>query len=303
VAGKILVIGSLNMDMVVAVDEIPRRGETVPGGNPAYIPGGKGANQACAAAKLGGKTAMLGMVGDDTAGRTLMDSLRLAGVDVSAVAATDQAPTGTAIIQVDRSGGNCIVVIPGANAFCGKSHIEARRDLIKSHDIVLLQMEIPPDATFAAAELAAGYGKTVILNPAPAPGAIPDAVFAYLDYLIPNETELEKLSGLPVADAGSARAAARRLFGRGVKNLLVTLGSQGALLIGGGGAGPILSSPAPKVAAIDSTAAGDTFVGAFAVALSEAMPLDAALSFANRAAAISVTRPGAQPSMPGRGEM
>ena len=297
---KILVIGSLNMDMVIPVKDLPQKGETILGGSPDYIPGGKGANQACAAAKLGGSVAMLGKVGRDEMGRALKDNLSAAGVDVTHVEETDKAPTGMAVIYVSQSGHNSIVVVPGANGLCDAEYIRANEELIAAHDIIVLQLEIPHDAVFLAIRLAKKHRRLVVLNPAPAPDSLPSEVIAGLDYLTPNETELARIAGMPVGGTEEAVAAGKKLVAEGVGTVLATLGEQGALLVTGDRAQVI---PTLKVDAVDTTAAGDTFNGAFVTALAEGRDEADAIAFANRAAAISVTRKGAQTSIPTREEV
>ena len=297
---KILVIGSLNMDMVISVRELPRRGETILGGSPDYIPGGKGANQACAAGKLGGTVAMLGKVGRDAMGRTLKENLAAAGVDVAHVEETPDAPTGMAVIYVSETGSNSIVVVPGANALCDRDYIEANEALIAASDIIVLQLEIPYEAVFRAVELAKKHGRLVVLNPAPAPDFLPPQVIAGLDYFTPNETELARIAGLPVGNTEEAVAAGKKLVSQGVGTVLATLGEAGALLVTAEEARVI---PSLRVKAVDTTAAGDTFNGAFVTALSEGLDEAAAIAFGNKAAAISVTRKGAQTSIPSREEV
>ncbi len=297
---RILVIGSLNMDMVIPVKELPKKGETILGGAPDYIPGGKGANQACAAGKLGGSVTMLGKVGRDEMGRRLKDNLAAAGVDVAHVAETPDAPTGMAVIYVSETGSNSIVVIPGANGLCDRAYIEANEELIAAHDIIVLQLEIPYDAVFRAIQLAKKHGRLVVLNPAPAPDSLPAEVIASLDYFTPNETEMARIAGMPVGGTEEAVAAGRRLVEAGVGTVLATLGEAGALLVTAETAQVI---PTLRVEAVDTTAAGDTFNGAFVTALAEGMPEAEAIAFGNKAAAISVTRKGAQTSIPTRGEV
>lgn len=297
---RILVIGSLNMDMVIPVKELPKKGETILGGAPDYIPGGKGANQACAAGKLGGSVTMLGKVGRDEMGRRLKDNLSAAGVDVAHVAETSDAPTGMAVIYVSETGSNSIVVIPGANGLCDRAYIEANEELIAAHDIIVLQLEIPYDAVFRAIQLAKKHGRLVVLNPAPAPDSLPAQVIASLDYFTPNETEMARIAGMPVGGTEEAVAAGRRLVEAGVGTVLATLGEAGALLVTAETAQVI---PTLRVEAVDTTAAGDTFNGAFVTALAEGMPEAEAIAFGNKAAAISVTRKGAQTSIPTRGEV
>ena len=297
---KILVIGSLNMDMVIPVKELPQKGETILGGSPDYIPGGKGANQACAAGKLGGSVTMLGKVGQDGMGRALKENLAAAGVDVSHVEETPDAPTGMAVIYVSESGSNSIVVIPGANGLCDAAYIEANEDLIAAHDIIVLQLEIPYDGVFRAIRLAKKHGRLVVLNPAPAPDSLPPEVIASLDYFTPNETEMGRIAGLPVGNTEEAVAAGKKLVEAGVGTVLATLGEAGALLVTGETAQVI---PTLRVRAVDTTAAGDTFNGAFVTALAEGKSEAEAIAFGNRAATISVTRKGAQTSIPTRKEV
>ena len=296
---SILVAGSLNMDLRFSMKRMPLQGETVQGEGLLYNPGGKGANQAAAAARLGADTAMLGCVGRDGFGETLAKSLSACGCDVSHLKTVD-APTGTASIYVDERGANSIVVIAGANAFCDAAYLKHCDEALKACSILMLQLEIPLDAVLSIAKRAKSLGKTVILNPAPAPDHLPEELLRCVDWLTPNETELARLSGMPCEEPVEIEEAAAFLQRKGVGNVLVTLGSQGALLCT-----PDLCElvPAKKVKAIDTTAAGDCFNGAFAVALSEGMTPVEAAAFANRAASISVTREGAQNSLPWRKEV
>ncbi len=297
---KILVIGSLNMDMVIPVKELPQKGETILGGSPAHIPGGKGANQACAAGKLGGAVTMLGKVGQDGMGRALKENLAAAGVEVTHVEETPDAPTGMAVIYVGETGSNSIVVIPGANGLCDAAFIEANEELIAAHDIIVLQLEIPYDGVFRAIQLAKKHGRLVVLNPAPAPDSLPPEVIASLDYFTPNETEMARIAGLPVGGVEEAIAAGKKLVEAGVGTVLATLGEAGALLVTKETAQVL---PTLRVQAGDTTAAGDTFNGAFVTALAEGMSQEEAIAFGNKAASISVTRKGAQTSIPSREEV
>lgn len=298
---RILVIGSLNMDMVVNVEQMPLRGETIMGKSLAYVPGGKGANQACAAGKLGKNVAMLGCIGDDANGSILRDSLSAAGVDVSPLVVCPGVPTGLAVITVDSTGGNSIIVIAGANGQCGPEVIRAHEQLIADHDIIVLQLEIPMEAVMEAVRLAKAHGKTVVLNPAPAPNSLPDELLRSVDYFTPNETELAKLSGMPTDTVEQAEEAAGMLIReKGVGAVLATMGSAGALLVTKEGAQLI---PTKKVQAVDTTAAGDTFHGGFVTGLAEGRSLMDAIRMGNTAATISVTRKGAQTSIPTREEV
>lgn len=294
----LLVIGSLNMDMVVRTPHIPRPGETLMGHFSGYVPGGKGANQAYAAGRLGGCIAMLGKVGQDEFGDALLNSLRGAGVDTSLIFKCAER-TGQALICVGEDGGNSIVVLPGANACCDAEFICAHAADIADSRAIMLQMEIPHGAVYEAIRQAKKAGRMVFLNPAPAPDDIPDEIFPLIDYITPNETELEALTGVPAPDLEGAKKAAQALLKRGVAHVLATLGSKGALHVDSSGA---VLYPGRRVSPVDTTAAGDTFNAAFAVRLMEGAPLAQAAAFANAAAAISVTRAGAQPSIPSREE-
>ncbi len=288
------------MDMVIPVKELPQKGETILGGSPAHIPGGKGANQACAAGKLGGAVTMLGKVGQDGMGRALKENLAAAGVEVTHVEETPDAPTGMAVIYVGETGSNSIVVIPGANGLCDAAFIEANEELIAAHDIIVLQLEIPYDGVFRAIQLAKKHGRLVVLNPAPAPDSLPPEVIASLDYFTPNETEMARIAGLPVGGVEEAIAAGKKLVEAGGGTGLVTLGEAGALLVTKETAQVL---PTLRVQAGDTTAAGDTFNGAFVTALAEGMSQEEAIAFGNKAASISVTRKGAQTSIPSREEV
>ena len=291
----IVVVGSLNADLVARVARFPRPGETVPGTDLAIYPGGKGANQACAAARLGGSVVMVGRVGDDANGRLLCDSLDSAGVDTGAVVKDSSAPTGTALITIDEAGQNQIVVVPGANGVVSAADVESQRETIENAGFVLLQLELPLPAVEAAARLARRAGAVVILDPAP----IRDAAWRLLplaDYVTPNERELDHLARLGGLAAPEVEGdLARRLLAAGAKSVVSKLGAGGARLVDTTGE---ISWPAVEVDAVDTTAAGDVWNGAFATALATGMEVDAAGRFANAAAALSVTRPGAQPSMP-----
>lgn len=296
----ITVVGSLNMDFVVQVEALPRPGQTVLGRRFTTVPGGKGANQACAAGRLGGRVRMVGRVGEDVFGRQLVASLAEAGVDASGIAVTPGTPTGVALIPVETGGQNQIVVAPGANARLTPEDVEhALGDAPGA--FLLLQLESPPETVERAAALGAASGAVVVLDPAPA-RAIPDALLSCVTCLTPNETEAAFLLGwadgrVALADAGQA---ARALLAHGPRSVVLKLGASGAWLEDASGGRHF---PAPEVEAVDTTAAGDCFNGALAVALAEGMPLPEAIGFANAAAAISVTRHGAQASLPNRAEV
>ncbi len=296
---KILVAGSVNIDLVVGVPSIPKRGETIMSRSFKKAPGGKGANQACACGRLGGGCVFLGRVGDDGSGRSVLDSLEGAGVDVSRVEEAEGLTTGTAFITVGEDGENSIVVIPGANLACDDGYFDRNSDALDGSDVVLTQLETPVQSIWRLLGRAKAAGKTTILNPAPAPDFIPDEVLSGLDFLTPNETELGRLSGMPAETMPQIELAARSLLKKGVKNVIVTMGEKGALLCRGDGCSPY---PAFKCDPVDTTAAGDTFNAALAVALCEGRTVGDAILFANAAASISVTREGAQTSVPTREE-
>lgn len=293
--GKILVVGSLNVDMVMNVDHMPAEGETILCDGMTLVPGGKGANQACAAGRLGTDVAMLGAIGDDDYGALQLKSLSEAGVEVGGLLKKEGQNTGTAFITVNKSGNNSIVVVPGANSAFRPEDIEANRELIEQCEIMILQLEIPLDTVCHAAKLAKSLGKTVILDPAPVPEHFPEELYEYVDIVKPNETELGMLTGIAEAQKHLTEAA-QVLKARGVKNVLVTLGGDGVYI--NPESGEEIRIPACKVKAVDTTAAGDSFTAALAAMLLNGESLEAAAEFANRVSAIVVTRKGAQSSIP-----
>jgi len=294
---KVLVVGSLNMDLVTELDKMPNVGETVLGSELRYIPGGKGANQACAVGKLGGSVKMLGCIGDDEFGRIQKEALSKSNVDVTNLKITNGHNTGAALIYIDSEGNNSIIVIPGANMECDIEYLKQKDLLFQESDIILLQMEIPYDAIYYAISRAKELNKIVILNPAPAPKEIPDETFNMIDYLTPNETELLKMIRGTSLEQDSMKKAARQLIEKGTKNVIVTLGERGALFTN---AEDAIIYPVRKVKAKDTTAAGDSFVGAFAVALAEGKSNKEAIEFANLVSSVVVTKKGAQSSIPER---
>lgn len=296
----ITVVGSLNMDFVAQVPHLPMPGETVLGSGFRTIPGGKGGNQACAAGRLGGRTRMVGRVGADVFGEQLRESLRGDGVDVAAVLTTADTPSGVALIVVQASGENQIVVASGANGQLAPVDVVTALAGVDG-GYVLLQLETPLETVEAAAHLARSRGATVILDPAPAQ-PLPTTLLAGIDILTPNETEAHVLLGRRAAAVSLAEApeVARALLDLGVRTVVLTLGAQGALIADRTGHRHV---PAPRVDAVDTTAAGDTFNGALAVALAEGRGIVDAVGFANTAAALSVTRSGAQASIPTRPEV
>jgi ribokinase len=301
----IVVAGSLNADLVSRVAHLPAPGETVSAMAFDTYCGGKGGNQACAAAKLGGRVALIGCVGDDEAGRMLTGSLRAAGVDVAAVDVVSGVPSGTALVTVDAAGQNQIIVVPGANQALTPDRLARHRDLLAAASVVLLQLEIPLETVRAAARIAraAGVanasGARVILDPAPAPAPghpLPDELLADVDYLTPNETELTLIAGPPASStASSIVGRAQSLLRRGVGSVIVTMGEAGAKLVEADGE---YNWSARRTTVVDTTAAGDTFNAALAVALAGGASIEDAGKFACAAASISVSRAGAQASMP-----
>ena len=296
----ILVIGSLNMDFVVQTDKLPLPGETIKGRDLRMIPGGKGANQAVAAARLGGRTRMVGRVGQDGFGATLKDELSSAGVDASQVRPTDGVATGVALILVESQGQNQITIAAGANDRLEAADLDpAFQDF--SQGFLLLQLESPLRTVEAGARLARRREVTTILDPAPA-AALPPALLRNLDFLTPNETEALLLLGHPPGQIRleEAPALGRRLLELGPGTVVLKLGDKGAWVVNRD-----LSRhfPAYSVTAADATAAGDTFNGALAVSLAEGAALPQAIGFANAAAALSVTLPGAQASIPSRSQV
>ncbi len=282
------------MDMVVTARRFPQRGETVFGNTFGMFPGGKGANQAVCCAKLGGKVHFVGKMGDDVFRERLVRSMKHDGVRLGHLLVDRSDSTGIALITVDRTGQNEIVVVSGSNMKLRPSDVELKRSLFSTVRVVLLQLEIPLETVAKAAEIARSHGATVILNPAPA-RTLTTSLLKLIDYLTPNETEAEILSGVPVRNVKSAEKAARKLLKRGVKNIIVTMGSKGCLLVN---RATLKVFPAKKVKPVDSTAAGDAFNGALALSLANGGNLDEAINFANTVAAVSVTRMGAQTSMP-----
>ena len=301
-AKRILIIGSLNMDMVIEMKAMPRTGETVLGNTLAYVPGGKGANQTYAAGKIGGNVAMLGCVGCDSIGETLIQNLAASGADASAIRRVEGEPTGTAVIYVNEDGDNSIVVVSGANAACDIAYLKEYDHLIAEADYVVLQMEIPYETVFYAIRRASELGKTVILNPAPAPlpEQIPEDIWGKIDYFTPNETELLKLTGQDILSMENVKKGAEGLIQQGVKNVLVTLGDKGVFFHDGMNTEVFL---ARKVEAVDTTAAGDCFSGAFVTGLAEGKNVAEAVAMANLASSLAVTRKGAQSSIPTRQEL
>lgn len=294
-AKRITVLGSLNMDLVIQAPRHPMPGETLTGAAFRTFPGGKGANQAVAAARLGAEVMMIGRVGADAFGDTLIANLGADGVDTTCVGRAAE-PTGVALITVSATGENTIVIAPGANSSVSPATLAAHRDAILSADALLLQLEVPLPAVAAAAELAHAHGVPVILNPAPAQ-PLPAGLLRHITYLIPNQHEAASLADEPTDTPEGAAAAARALRAAGVGAVIMTLGKRGALVFAGERAETVPSFP---VQAVDTTAAGDAFVGAFAVALTEGRTPSQAATWGCAAGALACTMLGAQPSLPAR---
>ncbi len=293
---KIIVVGSSNTDMTIKSPEIPRPGETVLGGEFKMGAGGKGANQAVAAKRLGGDVTFICKVGNDMFGDRSLKSYDEEGIDVSHVMRCDR-PSGVALILVDSGAENCISVASGANAEITPADIESAAGIIRKAGILLLQQEIPIESVLKAAQIAYEAGTFVILNPAPA-CSLPDEIYKYVDLMIPNQTETEFYTGIKVFDEFSAEKAASKLLSKGVRNVIITMGSYGSMTFTSEGGKFFTASR--KVKAIDTTAAGDTFCGAVAVALSEGKSFEAAVGFATLASSLAVQKIGAQESIPFR---
>ena len=292
---KVVIVGSLNMDLVTRAPRLPRAGETLAGQSFVTVPGGKGANQAVAAARLGASVAMIGCVGDDAYGEQLRSALLAEGIDCQAVTAIAGESTGVALIVVDDNSQNAIVIVAGGNGHVTSDVVDGFDALLSQAEVIICQLEVPMATVGHVLKRGRELGKTVILNPAPASGPLPAEWYAWIDYLIPNEREATALTGLPVDSVATADAAASALLASGVGKVIVTLGEQGALF-----ANKARSQhfPAPRVKPVDTTAAGDTFVGGFAAALADGKSESEAIRFGQIAAALSVTRAGAQPSIP-----
>ncbi len=292
--GKVLVVGSLNMDMVVNVSRHPQIGETILGGKFSTFPGGKGANQAVAAARMGAEVTMIGCVGQDGFGEELQASAAKDGIDIQYVSMDENAATGIALITVDVLGQNTIVVASGANLALTPECLLTSKQAFANADVLVAQLESPLETVSEALALAAANKLKVVLNPAPAQ-TLSAELLSKVDYFIPNERE-----AMQVVGAETLEAAIDQLLGMGVQNLIITLGEKGVLVITADGRRQI---PAYPVIAIDTVAAGDAFVGAFATGIAEGLNVDDAVKLGNAAAAISVTRHGAQPSLPTRKEV
>ena len=296
---SILVIGSANIDIQVDTERMPEKGETIFGRAIRYNLGGKGANQAVACGKLGGAVAFLGVVGDEPNIAAMRREMEQWGVNCDALETVSGQASGTAMICVDGQGDNRIIVIPGTNGLLSAKLVRKNRAMIDACGILILQKEIPWEGNREAVGIARALNKVIILNPAPAGGEIDWETLQAVDYLTPNETELALLSGCEVTNLDAAVAAGRKLLDRGIRNLIVTLGNNGSVWIHREGA---FHCPSIHVDPVDTTAAGDTFNGAFAVALANGRDVPEAMQFATAASAITVTRSGALESIPTRDE-
>ena len=296
---KIVVVGSSNLDMVVSSERIPQRGETLLGNNFFTVPGGKGANQAVAAAKLGGDVAFVSKLGQDSSGDQLYNNFKACGVKLDSVLRCDNAPTGIAMIIIDSEGNNIIVVAPGANLKLSEEDVQNAEPEIMAAGVVVAQLEIPLETVICAAQLAKKNNVPFILDPAPAQ-ELPVELIKNVDVIKPNETEARILTGIEVKDEESAKHAAGKLVEMGAKSVIITMSGEGFLIATSEGAELIKGI---KVKAVDTTAAGDAFTGAMAFALSCGKALKDAALFANKVAAISVTKRGAQSSLPTMNEV
>lgn len=292
----IVVFGSINMDLVARAPRLPAPGETLTGVTFLTPPGGKGANQAVACARLGAATRLIGRLGDDVFGRTLRDGLRADGVDVSGVATSAGSPSGVALITVDDGGENTIIVVPGANGEMGEDDVIRLDGALEDAHVLLVQLEVPLDAVMAAARAAQRHGVPLILDPAPA-RALPPTLYAATYIITPNETEAAALTGIPTDSSEGVRRAARVLVERGARGALIKMSHKGAYW--DDGQDGHFWDPVP-VTATDTVAAGDAFNGALAVALAEGRPINDAIRWGLAAGACAVTKVGAQPSMPTR---
>lgn len=298
---KIVVVGSFNLDMTVKVANLPKPGETLKGGAFHQAFGGKGANQALAAARFGGDVKFIAKVGNDSFGENFVHFFEHEDIDTSCIFKDKDNPSGVAFITVNSNAENCIVVAPGANAALSVADIEKVKPEIEAAEIVLIQLEIPLDVIEYVIQIAAVKGIKVILNPAPVPTeSLPASIFKSIYAITPNETEAEMLSGIKITDVNSAKKAAQVIHEKGVALVIITLGKKGALIYNNGQFELI---PGIKVNAVDTTAAGDVFNGVLTAAIAEGEKIEDAILSANAAGALSVTRMGAQTSIPFRKEI
>lgn len=295
---RVCVLGSMNMDIVLKVNNMPKVGETIFANNLQNVPGGKGANQAVAAKRLGSEVYMISKVGSDSTGETLTKSLVQDNINVNFIFKDEKNPTGTAVISVDQDGNNSIIVAAGANMSIKKEEIEKAEKVIRECQILISQFETPVETTIEAFKMAKSAGKVTILNPAPAK-KIPEQLLKYTDIVVPNETEAYELTGVTVKDLDSAKEAAKKFMEKGVKYTIITLGANGAAVISEDKSEIV---EAYKVKAVDTTAAGDTFIGGFSSKLNADNlcfeGIKRAVKFGNKCSSIAVQREGAQPSIP-----
>ncbi|WP_053955481.1 ribokinase [Inediibacterium massiliense] len=297
--GKITVIGSMNMDLVANVDHMPKTGETIIGKSFEEIPGGKGANQAVAMARLGGQVNMIGKLGDDGFGKTLLKGLQKDEISVEGVQIEENTPSGVALITVSKEAHNSIIVVPGANFKLKKEDIDRNIQIIKESDFLVLQLEVPIDTVKHSLKRAKDLGVYTILNPAPAQ-KLDKSIIENVDLLIPNETELEILSGIEINNEEDVIKASKSLIEKGVESLIVTLGEKGSMYIDEKG---FKKFKAHKVKAVDTTAAGDSFIGGVCVSLSEGKTIEEAIGYGSKVGALTVTKKGAQSSLPYKEEI
>lgn len=287
------------MDLVIACAHLPLPGETIIADSSSEIPGGKGANQAVSSARAGGDVTMIGRVGQDAFAGRLLDNLRREHIHVDSIRATAGCASGIAVVGVESSGENAIMVVPGANGRVTPEDVDAAAEVIREADVLLLQLEIPVESVIAAAAIAAAAGVRVILDPAPMPDRLPDRALQ-VDVVCPNQSEASSIAGQPIETIDDARDCVGQLHARGAKHAIITLGAQGAIVSDGTSIDWI---PPFQVTPVDTTAAGDAFAGALAVRLAERASLIDAARFAAAAGAIAATRVGAQPGMPTRNEI
>ncbi|MGB3495992.1 MAG: ribokinase [Elainellaceae cyanobacterium] len=296
----ILVFGSINMDLVARTPRLPQAGETLTGHNFSTVPGGKGANQAVAAARLGAAVTMIGRVGGDRFGETLIESLQKAGVGCDRIIADSACSSGVALIEVEDGGNNHIIIIPGANGRVNAEDVSRLQPCLPEAKLLLLQLEVPIAAVVAAAQAARQAGVTVVLDPAPAPTTLPDELFTAVDIITPNQVEASQLVGFAVETLADAEKAAIALRQKGVRAVIIKLGNQGTLTVT---EETTIHTPVFPVKAVDTVAAGDAFNGGLATALAEGRSLQDALIWGTGTAALAVTRQGAQTSMPTHAEL
>lgn len=298
-AAKVVVFGSINMDLVIRCQHLPSPGETIIARSSQEVPGGKGANQAVAAARLGAKVFMIGRVGNDAFATRLVQNLQNEAIDTSSVGHCSDVASGLAVVNVEDSGENSILVVPGSNHRLSPADVAAARNIIQQADLVLVQLEVPLESVRALVQLAKSLGKPVILNPAPTPPDFPADLFE-VDLICPNQTEASALLGQPINSVDDAKSAISQFLTLGAKTAIITLGSQGAVIHDGK---QITWIPPFPITPVDTTAAGDAFAGALATRLCEGTSLREAALFAAAAGAFAATQPGAQPGMPRRSDV